>query len=193
MDDEKVAAALRIDVSESLPAVGDSRCFRGNARVVFDDQHQLAFLEGEGVSWSVVLRRIAGGVEVNIVVSGVVVLSCFRCLNEYEFPFSVKSREHALWVSEGHLEPGDGFDEEYQITDGFFDLMAVLRDAIYLSFPAMRVCREDCRGLCSTCGADLNLGDCGCDRQRFDERLKPLEELKKRLEVKGKGGGSAPA
>jgi uncharacterized protein len=38
----------------------------------------------------------------------------------------------------------------------FFDLEPVLRDAVVLALPLQPVCREDCLGLCSECGALLN-------------------------------------
>jgi uncharacterized protein len=41
------------------------------------------------------------------------------------------------------------------------DLTEVLRDLIMLALPGKHLCREDCRGLCPVCGADLNVQDCG--------------------------------
>ncbi|MBR3961677.1 MAG: DUF177 domain-containing protein, partial [Clostridia bacterium] len=38
-------------------------------------------------------------------------------------------------------------------------------------------CSEDCRGLCSNCGANLNGGDCGCNVKQIDPRLAKLAEL----------------
>jgi uncharacterized protein len=35
-------------------------------------------------------------------------------------------------------------------------------EQIYLELPMKPVCREACRGLCPTCGADLNAGSCAC-------------------------------
>lgn len=37
-----------------------------------------------------------------------------------------------------------------------------VRDELILEHPIRILCREDCRGLCSHCGANLNLGECGC-------------------------------
>ena len=39
------------------------------------------------------------------------------------------------------------------------------RDALLLELPMAPRCREDCAGLCPRCGADRNLGPCGCDAE----------------------------
>ena len=42
------------------------------------------------------------------------------------------------------------------------DVRTAVREELALSAPAYALCREDCAGLCPTCGADLNAGPCGC-------------------------------
>jgi len=58
------------------------------------------------------------------------------------------------------------------------DLSDLVRDTILVSEPLTNLCREDCLGLCSVCGHDLNEGDCGCERKSVDPRLEKLLELK---------------
>ncbi|MBC9711623.1 DUF177 domain-containing protein [Streptomyces sp. TRM66268-LWL] len=58
-----------------------------------------------------------------------------------------------------HAEPVDDAEEDEEIIpleDGLFDLEPVLRDAVVLALPMQPVCREDCAGLCSECGMNLN-------------------------------------
>lgn len=42
------------------------------------------------------------------------------------------------------------------------DLAGIVREQILLAQPMKRLCREDCKGVCPTCGADRNLTPCGC-------------------------------
>jgi uncharacterized protein len=42
------------------------------------------------------------------------------------------------------------------------DLTDVVREELILAAPEFPLCREDCRGLCPRCGADLNQGPCRC-------------------------------
>lgn len=176
---------LEIDVSGGLASVGDLKSVSGVAAVLLRDGYDLVFLPGNGINWSLDMRRIEGAVEVNITVGGRVELTCYRCLKKFDFSLDIKTREHALWLEEGKEKPGDEAMDEYVVTGESLDLTPILRDAICLGLPSRRVCEEKCRGLCPVCGADLNLEQCGCDTGPTDARLKPLADLKKRLEENG--------
>ena len=56
------------------------------------------------------------------------------------------------------------------------DLDALASEDVILSLPQRYLCREDCKGLCPMCGADLNLGACGCEKPK-DPRLEALSRL----------------
>ncbi|MEK8022249.1 MAG: DUF177 domain-containing protein [Candidatus Hydrogenedentota bacterium] len=51
-----------------------------------------------------------------------------------------------------------------RLGDHQIDPTEEIRQRICLAVPDVVYCRDDCRGLCPRCGADLNAGDCGCDR-----------------------------
>jgi uncharacterized protein len=57
------------------------------------------------------------------------------------------------------------------------DLEPLFREELVLAVPYAPLCKEDCKGLCSQCGADLNSGACGC-RPPIDPRLAALTKLK---------------
>lgn len=75
------------------------------------------------------------------------VRTCSRCAIEFDERIEVPSFVTSVEVAD---------------SDSFVDLTDELREAILLDFPRYPVCRPDCRGLCPRCGADLNLGPCGC-------------------------------
>ena len=56
------------------------------------------------------------------------------------------------------------------------DLTDILETLFILDMETKFLCREDCKGLCSTCGRNLNLGPCGC-RKQIDPRFAVLEQL----------------
>lgn len=74
-------------------------------------------------------------------------------------------------------------DSESQSTDvNYFegesiDITALVRDTLLAAQPMSNICREDCQGLCLICGANLNHGDCGCDRFIPDPRLAALKDF----------------
>ena len=59
------------------------------------------------------------------------------------------------------------------------DITQPVREAIILSLPMNPLCREDCRGLCAGCGADLNVEACRCAGRTPDPRWEALNRLKK--------------
>jgi len=57
------------------------------------------------------------------------------------------------------------------------DLTDEMRETILLAFPSFPICRQECRGLCAQCGADLNKGACAC-RPPAESRWAGLDGLK---------------
>ncbi|MCF8413058.1 MAG: DUF177 domain-containing protein [Melioribacteraceae bacterium] len=53
-----------------------------------------------------------------------------------------------------------------------------LLEFVNLSLPMKILCKEDCKGLCSKCGADLNLVDCNCNKEEINPIWAPLLKLK---------------
>jgi uncharacterized protein len=62
------------------------------------------------------------------------------------------------------------------------DISPEIRDYVLLTVPMKRLCTEECKGLCSNCGKNLNEGDCKCEGANIDSRWLPLQDLKKKLE-----------
>ncbi|MDR1038251.1 MAG: DUF177 domain-containing protein [Deltaproteobacteria bacterium] len=48
------------------------------------------------------------------------------------------------------------------VKDGVFDLAPLLAELFWLSWPVRALCRNDCKGLCPGCGANMNDGPCLC-------------------------------
>jgi uncharacterized protein len=86
-------------------------------------------------------------------------------------------------LDEVFLYPGESAHEEaYQVEGEAIDLEPVVRDAVMLALPLNPLCTEACKGLCSTCGAELNEGDCGHSHDPVDIRWTGLEQLRRTLE-----------
>ena len=67
-------------------------------------------------------------------------------------------------------------DEILLLDNGTVDLDEVFTTALVLAMDSKHVCSEDCKGLCATCGADLNEGPCGC-KPEIDPRFAALAQL----------------
>jgi uncharacterized protein len=85
--------------------------------------------------------------------------TCHRCLGPAVVPLEVEVHElHAPGV-----DPADPEETTCEYLDDLvLDTDRMASDAVVLEMPLVVLCRPDCAGLCARCGADLNLGACGC-------------------------------
>ena len=58
------------------------------------------------------------------------------------------------------------------------DLDEIIRENMYLSLPIKLLCREECLGLCSNCGRNLNNGDCHCRQEQGHPGFSKLKGIK---------------
>jgi uncharacterized protein len=58
------------------------------------------------------------------------------------------------------------------------DLIPALREHLMLAVPEFAICSDTCKGLCPTCGANLNETTCSCEPQTVDNRWAALLQLK---------------
>ena len=77
--------------------------------------------------------------------------------------------------SEGSFDLAEADQDTYQGKE--LDLAPAVREQILLSLPSAPLCGEQCKGLCTRCGKDLNDGDCGCDRAVLDPRWAALKGI----------------
>ena len=100
---------------------------------------------------------------------------CARCYKP------VEGTLHLRWQKDvavpGTLQNED--NDDYVFTEGDrLEISTLLIEQILLDFPAKILCREDCKGLCPQCGADLNQGQCSCNKKEIDPRLAILADLR---------------
>ena len=66
---------------------------------------------------------------------------------------------------------------EQLVAENEIDLSEVIREQILLNLPEQVLCKEDCKGLCPQCRANLNLKDCDCGEEDIDPRWAALKDL----------------
>ena len=84
-------------------------------------------------------------------------------------------------LAQGTANQVHEFAEEFdrsEATDDLIDVTELLRDVLLAGQPIKNLCKADCKGLCPKCGANLNDGECGCERFTIDPRLAALEDFK---------------
>ncbi|MFC2034509.1 DUF177 domain-containing protein [Chloroflexota bacterium] len=108
-------------------------------------------------------------------------LICSRCLKFFHYPLTLGIEEEYFPITEVTTgasiplpdEPGCFSIDENNI----LDLSDAIRQYALLAFPMKPLCSEDCTGLCSTCGCNLNQGHCNCSSESVDARLSKLNKL----------------
>lgn len=113
-------------------------------------------------------------------------LTCSRCLNSFrkEVSLDISLAYHPLSELKGD-EVYELHDEEMEVdfySGDEIDIDSLIEEELILSIPMKPLCREDCRGLCPNCGADLNISSCECPMEAMDERFAILKKLLKKGE-----------
>lgn len=106
-------------------------------------------------------------------------LECARCLKAFESPATVDVCE--LFATPGHELPPE--EDTYEVSGSEIDLEPMVRDSLVLALPIHPLCREDCAGICATCGSDLNETTCDCSEDESDPRWAALDEIRARLQA----------
>ena len=148
------------------------------------DDEQLDLGDGRRVrpiKGHVRLTRTQNGVLADADIRGELQVECARCLTEVtqplEFPFSEEYYQTVV-VNTGAALPKPDEPDVFLIDETHkLDLGDAMREYALLSVPMLPLCRDNCRGLCPQCGANLNDVDCGCDTEQSDDRLAVLKQL----------------
>ncbi|MBI4470592.1 MAG: DUF177 domain-containing protein [Acidobacteria bacterium] len=112
------------------------------------------------------LRRTGSEVHTAGRLEAVLSVTCDRCLNGYILPISAQF--DLYFASENSIAESGEFQLDARAMDCSFyrndqiEVDGLVREQILLALPHRHLCREDCRGLCAHCGADLNQGPCHC-------------------------------
>jgi len=111
-------------------------------------------------------------------------LLCDRCAAPERAPLAVEfdtsfipQEVEAVKAENVELAAEDLLLSAYE--GGAVDLDELVREQILLALPSRHLCREDCKGLCQKCGADLNAGQCSCEQGEVDPRWAALADLKR--------------
>lgn len=97
---------------------------------------------------------------------------CARCLKPLTVPLSV--------VTDTILsrdEQAEEQDDVFQIENDMVEVEDILIPALMLEVNMVYLCKDDCKGLCPSCGCDLNEAVCSCGTKQVDPRMAVLAKL----------------
>jgi uncharacterized protein len=160
------------DVDKLGLSSGEGRRFELDVPVgAFEFGGQRYELPGEVVDARLNVDHTTAGYSMRLRFDAELAGPCMRCLEDAGRAVHVDAREID--------QPGGGEDlRSPYLEEGRLELAAWARDALALALPTQIVCREDCRGLCSVCGANLNEDPEHAHEPEPDPRWAALRELK---------------
>jgi uncharacterized protein len=167
---------VRIEV-ETLTEAGKpfEHTYRADEIALDDEQASLAStVEIEGLA-----HRKGEEVRINGKIKGEAEVLCDRCLAATRLPFEVEFDASFIPrpLAAARGENVELLTEDLMLAsyeDGAVDVDELVREQILLALPTRRLCREECKGLCPTCGADLNAAECSCEQGETDPRWSAL-------------------
>lgn len=169
---------MEINVSQLLrDPIGSTRDYHIDA---------VSDINGDGKSQKIQgecnLLRTQRSILVKCALDTEVELTCSRCLGQFRQPLKINFEEEFLPTIDATsgmpLPPPDDagtftIDENHTL-----DLTEAVRQYALVAIPIKVLCREDCAGLCPTCGKNLNEGKCDCATPDIDPRLSKLTDLR---------------
>jgi uncharacterized protein len=112
--------------------------------------------------------------------SGVLELTCSRCLEPFPLPISASVDLRYLPQSENTGEEREVEEDDLSAAfyrDDVIDLGQLIEEQFYLTLPMKPLCEAGCKGLCPNCGTNLNVASCDCQVRWEDPRLAGLKAL----------------
>ncbi len=97
---------------------------------------------------------------------------CSRCLKEFT------SDSTAEVVEKYYPSGSPGVENDAYVYEAdVVDITEPLREVLLLAEPLRALCKDDCLGICSVCGADRNVHPCSCNTGTIDPRLAALKQF----------------
>ena len=156
---------LRVPVDDLIGNPGKNRLFSGEKAVLL----RLGETVVDGPM--VVSGEVSGlieAVKAHFAVSADAHLTCTRCLAEWEETITAEGDQVYRRVPD---------EDGYGIVDGEIDISGPAQDELALSLPLVPLCKPDCKGLCPTCGTDLNTKPCDGHGEDPDSPFAVLKDL----------------
>ncbi|MBN4076436.1 DUF177 domain-containing protein [Gemmatimonas aurantiaca] len=137
---------------------------------------EVRLAEGVGIDMSI--QQTDTEYFVNGECSATVEMDCARCLEVAQIELHGELSLVVIRPTAGDTSAfGKDGDEAIRLdVDEVLNLDDYIRQALFTEVPLKPLCREDCRGLCSVCGANKNEGSCDCEAESRDSRWDALRD-----------------
>ncbi len=107
--------------------------------------------------------------------------TCDRCLEDFRRLIEATYEQVYLLSSKEQPRSADQDVEVVTLSSetNIIDIGEDARQFLLLKLPIKMLCKEDCAGLCPSCGTNLNRSSCDCSMEETDPRWEALKNLGK--------------
>lgn len=105
-----------------------------------------------------------------------IAIPCSRCLEDVETKLRLNF-EKVVDLKLSKTEQIEVLNEQNYIDGYNLNVDKLVYGEILVNWPMKVLCQEDCKGLCSTCGTNLNLRTCDCDITDLDPRMAKIRDI----------------
>jgi uncharacterized protein len=173
-----MSEALTLALDERLANPGDTMSVAGHLDWPSYDVgvHHME-LDG-GVDYDIVLTNAGDGILATGLAKAHATGACDRCLEPAQLDLTSEVNEYFLFEAPSEDELGEDEDEvDFSLvaSDNTIDLGESIHAALVMDTPFVLLCKEDCRGLCPTCGCNLNEESCTCAATRAQQEAAEAE------------------
>lgn len=170
---------MKLDLSEIVRNVGKQAA---NDVREHCDPHEFGFECTEPVTGKLRFANTGELLLVNGKIHTSVKMECGRCLIEFSQPMNVDIEEEFRIEHVGDMIQAlpmedDDEAEGVLISNNVLDVRELVRQNLLLELPIQPLCNKDCKGLCPSCGENLNEKLCSCPADNIDSPFQALAEL----------------
>jgi uncharacterized protein len=166
---------VQINVSQQLKSIiGTLRDYEVDTTVDIEGKEQQ-------ISGNVRLMRVDRGILAKVHFKTMVNMQCSRCLCDFTYPLDINIEEvyfPTLDINTGTTLPSPEEPGSFTIDDhNILDLTEAIRQYVLIAVPIKLLCRQECAGICPSCGVNLNEKTCDCLPGIIDPRWSVLKDL----------------
>jgi uncharacterized protein len=169
---------MLLDITELLSVKGLKESFTVKYEQEFFKTGREAYPVAESPEFELSIANVG---ERKLLIQGngsvVLVMPCGRCLEEVHVPVEFELDRSVDLNGDKGVQTDEDVEEVSYIDGYHLDVDDLVYTEILINLPLQVLCSEDCKGLCFKCGANLNKGECGCDREQLDPRMSVIQDI----------------
>ena len=160
--------AFEVSIYPELDGLGSIRVLEGTWEEASYTVGGQEFSVPAGITYNIKLTNTGEAVLLEGTASAEATTQCARCLEPATVEVEGEVQGYYLFEHVDEVEGMEADEYDFVSEQGTVDVSGPILGALVHETPFVVLCTDDCKGLCPTCGANLNEGPCSCDDDDID-------------------------